>query len=288
MVFKKLLFGVFVMCGMAMAQGVSTQVVGISSVRGEYELNFSNVYEIPINPDIETMISLPPGYKITLAMPGSPDYVSANVLQNTLYLTRPVDHIIETNVIVHVVTPEGLEQKLVIRCIGSKKSAKVLAVQFTKANSSEVNRTIEAMKARYIEQLNAKMSTQEDGIKKTVFNETMSNGRSWFVHTDRKETGKEYDGAEVWVDGMINSGDNTYIYIIANVKQNACNVVALENVMVGKTTYEAQLVGVKELSEKEYYYCYSIPQLTIGKKAIKVNLLTRIWSKTHKITVKIS
>jgi len=66
------------------------------------------------------------------------------------------------------------------------------------------------------------------------------------------------------------------------------NMTVLENVMVGKTTYEAQLVGVKELSEKEYYYCYSIPQLTIGKKAIKVNLLTRIWSKTHKITVKIS
>jgi hypothetical protein len=287
MIFKKLLFGVFVMCGMAMGQ-VSTQVVEISSIRGEYELNFNNVYEIPINPDIETMISLPPGYKITLAMPGSPDYVSANVLQNTLYLTRPVDHIIETNVIVHIVTPEGLEQKLVIRCIGSRRSAKVLAVQFTKANSSEVNRTIEALKARYIEQMNAKMSAQEDGLKKAVFNETMSNARPWFVHTDRKETGTEYDGASVWVDGMVTSGDNTFIYLIANVKQDACNVIALENVKIGKATYDAQFVGVKELSDNEYYYCYSIPQIAVGKKAIKVNLMTRIWSKLHKITVKIS
>jgi hypothetical protein len=288
MVLKKLLFSVFILCGIASVQAVETQVVEISSIRGEYELNFSNVYAIPINPDIETMISLPAGYKITLAMPGSPDYVSANVLQNTLYLTRPVDHIVETNVIVHVLTPEGLEQKLVIRCIGSRKSAKVLAIQFTQANTSEVNRTVEAMKARYIEQLSAKMSTQEAGVKKAVYNETMSKARSWFVHTDRKKTGKEYDGAEIWIDGMANSGDNTFIYLIANVKNDACNVVNLESVKIKKSTYEAQLVGVKELSSTEYYYCYSIPQIAIAKKGVQIDLMARIWSKMHKITVKIS
>lgn len=284
--FKKMFLGVVVLCSVAMAQ--DAQVVEINGIRGEYELNVSNVYEIPINPDIETMISLPPGYKITLAMPGSPDYVSVNVLQNTLYITRPVDHVVETNVIVHIVTPEGLEQKLVIRCIGSKKSAKVLAVQFTRVNSSEVNRTIEAMKARYVEQLNAKMSAQEDSVKKNVFISTMVFTRSWFVHTDRKKTGVNYNGAEVWVDGMVNSGENTYVYMLANVKQGACDVISLINVMVGKASYDAVFVGSVDLTETETYYCYSIPQIPIGKKGRTIKLMTKIWSKMHKINVKIS
>ena len=284
--FKKMMLGVVVVCSIAMAQ--DAQVVEINGIRGEYELNVSNVYEIPINPDIETMISLPPGYKITLAMPGSPDYVSVNVLQNTLYITRPVDHVVETNVIVHIVTPEGLEQKLVIRCIGSKKSAKVLAVQFTRVNSSEVNRTIEAMKARYVEQMTAKMSAQEDSVKKNVFISTMVFTRSWFVHADRKKTGVNYNGAEVWIDGMVNSGDNTYVYLLANVKPGACDVVSLINVVVGKASYDAVFVGSVDLTEKETYYCYSIPQIPIGKKGLAIKLMTKIWSKIHKINVKIS
>ena len=265
------------------------QIVEINKIRGEYEINFETVFQVPIFPDIETMISMPPGYKITLAMPGSPDYVSANVLQNTLYLTRPVDHSVETNVAVHVITPDGLEEKLVLRCIGPKKSSnKVLAVQFTKPNSSELNRTVEAMKARYLEQLHAKMSAQEKDLSDIVFQKTMSYARSWFIHSNRKKISKEYKGAEVYVDGVINGEESTFIYMISSVKGGECDIIDLERVSIDKRKLTPQLIGYRELSKDEYYYCWSVPKVRIDGKSKKLRLFTKIWSKVHEITVKIS
>lgn len=286
---KRAVVQVFFWCAMIAGVAGAQNVVEINQVRGEYEINFQTVFEIPIYPDIETMISMPPGYRITLAMPGSPDYVSANVLQNTLYLTRPVDHAVETNVAVHVITPEGLEEKLMLRCKGFRKSKnKVLAVQFVKPNSSAMNRSIEAMKARYVEQLNAKMSAQEKALSDTVFNKTMADARSWFIHSGRKKVNREYKGAEVFLEGMINSGDNTYVYMVSTVKNGSCDIIDLERVSVGKKQLIAQLVGVRELGKNEYYYCWAIPQIKIDGKRKSVTFITRIWSKVCDFSAHIS
>jgi len=266
----------------------ATQIIKIENIRGSYQLNFEDVYEIPIYPDIETMIAFPPGYTVTLVMPGSPDYVSAHVIQNTIYLTRPVDHKIETNVTVHVVTPDGLEQKMVIRCVGSGSGKKVLAVQFTKPNTSEINRVVENMKARYTEQLSSELHQQEKELNNDIHEKTISDVRYLFINSSRKGRLKEYKGASVFLDGMLNSRDNTYIYLISSVKEGACDIVALEKVIIGKTQYSPVLISTQQLSENEYYSCWSIPQIVIPKKKEKVELFIKIWSKIESLIAEIS
>ena len=284
--YKKILFTVL-FCGFSL--NAATQVVQVDKIRGEYELNFAAVYEIPIFPDIETMVSLPPGYKITLAMPGSPDFVSVSLVQNTIYLTRPVDHEIETNVACHVITPEGLEEKLVIRCVGPRRNgAKVLAVQFTEPNSSEVNRVVESMKARYTDQLSAELSVQEKKLNTSIQKNAMSDLRYFFVNSDRKDISQEYKGAEVLFDGMVNSRSNTYVYFISTVKNGDCDIVTLESVIRGNSHLTPDLVGVKQLSANEFYYCYSIPQIQIPKKKTKIKFEIKIWSKMHTMSIKVS
>jgi hypothetical protein len=283
---KKIIFALL-LCAFSIS--AATQIVLVDRIRGEYELNFGAVYEIPIYPDIETMVALPPGYKITLAIPGSPDFVSVSVLQNTIYISRPVDHEVETNVVCHVITPEGLEEKLVIRCVGPRKSGvKVLAVQFTNPNSSETNRTIEAMKARYSDQLSAELSDQEKKLTKTIQKESMGDLRYFFVNSDRKDISEEYKGAEVLFDGMVNSKNNTYVYFISTVKNGDCDIVTLESVVRGNARLTPDLVGVKQLSANEYYYCYSIPQIQIPKKKMKIKFEIKIWSKIHTMSIKVS
>lgn len=269
--------------------GSATEVVQIEQIRGEYELNFGVIYEVPIYPDIETMIALPAGYKITLAMPGSPDYVSATVIQNTIYLTRPVDHRVETNVAVHVITPDGIEEKLMIRCVGPRKGTKVLAVHFTRPNTSEVNRIVESMRGRFTEQLNIELSRQEKRLNEDVHEKTLADARYLFIRSSRKKVRKEYKGAEVYLDGMINSRDYTYIYMVSTVKQGECDIVGLEKVSEGDKELTPELVSVQKLAEGAFYYCWSVPRLRVPeKKTMKVEFNVRIWSKVHTLSAKVS
>jgi hypothetical protein len=266
----------------------TTQIVRFDKIRGDYQLNWDCVYELPIYPDIETMIAFPQGYTITLVMPGSPDFVSANVVQNTIYITRPVDHDVETNVTVHVVTPDGVEEKLIIRCIGGNNKTKILAVNFQKPNTSELNRVVEGMKARYIEQLSSELSNQEKILNISIYNKTVSNVRYLFIHSARKKVRKEYKGAEVYLDGMINSGDNTYIFLISSVKNGPCDIVSLEKIITGTAKIDPILISTKQLTDGEFFYCWSIPQIQIPKKSKKVKFLIKIWSKIQTIKTVIS
>ena len=266
----------------------ATDIVKVTRIRGDYQLNFDAIYEIPIYPDIETMIAFPPGYTITLVMPGSPDFVSASVVQNTIYVTRPVDHVVETNLAVHIVTPDGIEQKLMIRCVGPRRGIKVLAVNFTLPNTSEINRIVENMKARYIEQLSAELSNQEKDLKNSIHLKTMTEARYLFVHSSRRRCSKEYKGATVFLDGLINSRDNTYIYLISSVKNGACDIVSLEKVICGSAKIDPELVSSRKISEHEYMYCFSIPQLQLPEKSAKVEFLLKIWSKNHTLSASIS
>lgn len=282
--YKKLFLGVLLFAVSVSA----TQIVRIDKIRGNFQLNFDDVYEIPIYPDIETMIAFPPGYTITLVMPGSPDYVSASVVQNTIYITRPVDHEIETNVAVHIVTPEGVEEKLIIRCVGPNRGTKVLAINFTQPNTSEINRVVETVKARYTEQLSAELAQQEKKLKISVHDKTLSEARYLFIHSSRRGVRQEYKGAEVFLDGMINSRDNTYIYLISTVKNGPCDIVTLDKVISGTAKIDPVLVATQKISDDEYFYCWSVPQLQIPKKSQKIKLLIKIWSKIHTLCAVIS
>ncbi|MBN2436247.1 MAG: hypothetical protein JXK07_13360 [Spirochaetes bacterium] len=276
-----------ILCSNAATQN-SPQIVRFDKIRGDYQLNWDCVYELPIFRDIETMISFPQGYTATLVMPGSRDFVGASLIENTVYITRPVDHDVETNVTIHIVTPDGVEEKLIIRCIGSRRGSKVLAVNFKKPNTSELNRVVEGMKARYVEQLSSQLSNQEKILNISIYNKTVSEVRYLFIRSSRKKVRKEYKGAVVYLDGMINSGDNTYIYLISSVKNGPCDIVSLEKIVTKTAKIDPVLISTKQLTNNEFFYCWSIPQIQIPKKSKKLKFFIKIWSKIEKINVVIS
>ena len=201
-------------------------IVVINQERGKYELDFNATYQTYIHQDIETAIILPVGYKFVACMPGSRDYVSAGPLQNTMYISCPVDHDVVTNLTLHVITPEGAEEKLIFKLYGRKTSPNVLAIEFERPNNSELNRTVEAVKARYTDQMNAKISEQEKNLNKTVHDGTIENARHFWIDP-RGDIKQEYKGADFYLDGMINSRGNTYVYIVSKNYRDGCDIIRL-------------------------------------------------------------
>ncbi len=261
--------------------------VKLDRQKGKYPLNFDAIYVLYVHNDIETSISLPPGFIFTGSMPGSIDYISVGTLQNTVYISKPVVDNIRSNLTLHVITPEGMKKKLVIEVIGKRNSPRVLSVDFTKPNSSELNQTIEHMKATYSEQLDAKLSAQERKLKEIIPEDSFKRSRPLFFGSHRGQIKESYKGASVWVDGVISSESDSYIYISSNIKFDNCNVIELLGVSVGQSFKgKAELVSVEQLN-KTVYYVYKTNRLPVKKKT-NIGFLLKIWSKTFKLKSKVS
>jgi hypothetical protein len=273
----------------------SGNVVVINQERGKYELDFNATYQTYIHQDIETAIILPVGYKFVACMPGSRDYVSAGPLQNTMYISCPVDHDVVTNLTLHVITPEGAEEKLIFKLYGKKASPNVLAIEFERPNNSELNRTVEAVKARYSDQMNAKISEQEKNLNKSVHNETIENARHFWIDP-RGDIRQEYKGAQFYLDGMINSRGNTYVYIVSKNYKDGCDIIRLISASDKKgkkdksIPVEPELLKVNDNGDGTFTYVYSMPEIAIPPlhKTKKIYLTVAIWSKNFTLKFKVS
>lgn len=272
-----------------LANAVTT--IPISEERGEYELNPLAVYELPLANDIQTIITLPPGYTLTWTQPGSVDFIAASQIQNTAYVSKAVDHSIETDLILHVTTPLNVEEKLVFRCTSAGKGQKVYAVHFTKPNTSEINRVVETMRIRYADQLNSKLTDEEKRLGVAIHDETMTDERNFFIAGHRKSIKKEYKGATVYLDGLTNSRNSTFIHLIASVNSDSFKIIQLIKV-IGPDKQELTPQALETIklpgSANEYYYTWEIPRIAIPKNKKTIDLLMQIWSKPQKMSFKIS
>ena len=258
-------------------------VVTINQERGKYDLDFSATYQTYITQDIETAIILPPGYKFVASMPGSRDFVSAGPLQNVMYISCPVDHDVLTNLTLHVITPEGVEEKLIFKLIGKKGSPRILAIEFERPNNSELNRTVEAIKARYTDQMNEKLTEQESDLHSSIHQQTISRSRHFFIKGKRGEIKAEHKGASFILDGLINSRGNTYVYLKSGYYQQGCEIIKL--LWIGErkqNSGNADFISVSENEDGSFTYVYAVPEISIPKhgKTKRIRMQASIWSKT--------
>ena len=262
--------------------------IDIRDARGRYQLNFDATYVTYINQDIETAITLPDGYTFTASMPGSRDFVSVGPLQNTIYISKPVNHPVLTNLTLHVETPEKTQERLIFELVGNDKSPKVYAIAFDRPNSSERNRTIEAIKTKYTQQLAAKLSEQEKSITETFTEGTLKESYPLFFNCHRGDISEDYKGATVFLDGIITHEQNSYVYMRSTVKREDCNVVRLVSVKVDKFyNSPAELISTEENADGTINLVYRIQALPTKKKT-KVKFDIEIWSKKFTLTQKIS
>jgi hypothetical protein len=221
---------------------VLAQTQAIVSKRGKYQLNFDVTYRLPVVRGIQTMLELPSGYTYTGTVIGAGYYVSVSELQNVMYMTKLAEDNFETNIIFHIVTPEGFEKKLILTVFGSDKESAVYAVQFENPNVSEINNIIREMKARYDEQVAEALSEQEKLVRKATYKKTISQVRTMEIKTGKR--GKKVfgnKGVKGFVDGIYNSEGTSYIRIISNV-ENECDKLSLVKISLGKNSRECFFV----------------------------------------------
>jgi len=263
----------------AMSYGVIEEVV-IKEARGEYILDFHKTYVTYISQDYETAVTIPEGYKFTAMMPGSRDYVSASPIQNTMYISCPVNEEARTNLTIHIKTPEGANEKLIFRLISAKSAPKILAIHFLEPNFSALNHTVEMMKSRYQDQMSATLAEQEEKLKKDVHDTALANQQIWFLDQNRKDIKIQYKGADVALDGMTNSRSDTYIYLSTTIKNGSCDVINLNTIEINKIKKVVESVAINEVRTGEYVYVYRCSQIPFPKKKkLKMKLDLTIWSK---------
>jgi len=227
---------VVLLCLIFVISAFSSQAY-ITKQRGKYQLNFDVTYRVPVARGIQTMIELPNGYTFTGTVIGAGYYVSVSELQNVMYMTKLAEDTFETNIIFHIVTPEGFEKKLIMTVWGANKENAVYAIQFDDPNVSEINNIVREMKTRYDEQVAIALSEQEKRVKTTTYNEAMSEIRTMQIKT-KKRGRKLFDnkGVEGFVDGIYNSKGVTYVRVISNVPYDNCQKLRLIKISSQKNT----------------------------------------------------
>ena len=161
-------------------------------------------------------------------------------------------------------------------------------------NSSEVNRTIEAMKATYQQQMNQGLSKQEGELNEKVHDNTMLNARPWFVNGRHGKVHADFNGAKCWIDGMINSRNATFIYVTSTIKKDECDIIQLTAIKIKKAVRTVELAGIITNDDQTYTYCYKTTPILFEElkdhsyKSIGIEYIFVIWSKTIKEKATIS
>lgn len=270
---------------------VSAGEFNIKDNRGEYLLDFMFTYTVPVQIDIETLIDFPDGYIPTFVLAGSDHLISAEVVQKAVYITKATrERFSETSLTIHVQCPDGRNRKVLFKVVGNTNN-KVYAVHFQEQGFNELNQAIQEVKARYTEQLKAAVSNEERRVTLESFNSTIIKSMPVFFRKHRKKISITEKGATAWIEGVINCDNESFIYILGNVKNGPCDVIKLKAVSIGKGSIPCELMSTSELVDG-YLYIYRMTSLPVSlakkTKKTKIRFVFEIWSKEKTKKTKIS
>jgi len=261
------------------------QLVQLFEPRGTYTLDFDKIYETVASLDIETAVTLPEGFTFSLDRPGSIDFINAFVMQNTLFFTRTIDHRIATSIICNVLTPSGETRNLVFKIRGGAAEPAVYAIHFVQSEGS--SREIESLKAHYAAQMTTALAKKETDLNQSVHRSTLANAVPAFFRCHRRDLKMEYKGAAVYVDGLIFSRNDAYIYLQTNIRKDNCDIIKLLGIKEKANTLPAELVDVHENIDGTWSYIYKTA-LQPGSRKTRVRLIFEIWSKKFGLSTTIS
>jgi len=264
------------------------QVYYLIEPRGTYVLDFDKTYETVASLDVETMVSLPKGYTFSLNRPGSIDFINAFVMQNTLFFTRTIDHAIATSIVCNVITPEGETKNLIFKIRGGVKGDPVVyAIHFTVLEKKQEAVAVEEKSCDA--EVEAAVAANTKELNKSVYENTMVEALPAFFNHRRGSMRIEYKGATVFINGVIFTRGEAYVYLYANVKKDMCDIVKLLKITQGQADLPADHVSTTENMDGTWAYVYKVPlQMPERNKRSRIQFVFEIWSKVLSYTAYIS
>jgi len=259
-------------------EGPNHAVYYLTAQRGTYLLDFDKIYETVASLDHETVVTLPKGYAFSLARSGSIDFINVFVIQNELRFTRTIDHAINTSITCNVITPEGESKTLIFKIKGGPafRDSIVYGIHFTVPKKQDVQET--PLAELCAESVNFAVAKKEQEMNEDVHRSTMVEAVPAFFSVHRKQAKVEHKGAAAFINGIIFSRSEAYIYILSNVRRDQCDVVKLLGIKQGRNELTADFVDLFENLDGTWSYVYRAP-LQQPKKRSKIQFIFEIWSK---------
>jgi len=272
---------------------VHAEEVNIRESRAEHLLDFDITYVLPVQLDIETLVDFPEGYIPTFVLAGSDQLISAEVVQKTVYIAKATrEKFTETSLTIHVQCPDGKNKKLLFKIVGNT-NIKVYGLQFQEQGWNELNQAIIEVQSRYNKQLAATLSQEEKRVSKQSFETTIKSIMPFFVKKHRRGISVREKGAVAWIEGVLSSNDETYIYVSSNVRNGSCDIVALQSVSLRnkKSSIPCELTHTQDIQDGFLYIYRTAPfPLSLGNKVKKTKVIFnfKMWSKNKSAKCQIS
>ncbi|MCL2690602.1 MAG: hypothetical protein FWE57_12270, partial [Chitinispirillia bacterium] len=182
----------------------------------------------------------------------------------------------------NVITPEGEAKTLVFKIRGGPKEPVVYAIHFV-TEKKEITEE-KPLAQRCAETVNFAVAKKEKELNESVHRSTMAEAVPAFFSVHRKQAKVEHKGAIAYINGIIFSRSEAYIYIMSNVKRDNCDIIKLLSIKQGKNELMTDLIDMFENVDGTWSYVYRASLQPPSKKS-RIEFVFEIWSKrmTYKI-----
>jgi hypothetical protein len=268
-----------------LAPAFSADKFAITSTKGVYPLYWDAIYTVNVCNGFSTVIEAPPGYIVQQVILGDSKLFRSENFDTRVVVKKVAPDTARTNMVLILQGPERVDKNVTFELTG-QPSPHVSNIQFSIPTDRELNATLEAAKARYMEQMNQALADQEDKLKRDVNLQTMKEVISFRFGDYPDETSTKKLGAEVFLNAVLNSNGAGYIYFSTNAEDPNCQVVSLQSVKGKDLSKTVKLIHSYVDKGWTYYVYQTTPFPKTGKK-IKYDFVFKIYQETATITAKI-
>ena len=241
---------------------------------GDYFLYWSTLYTMYLATDGIGVIELPAGYALQSALIGNSNLFKVYQEKNRVTIKKAAFDDVGTTLVLIVGTPAGETNTVAIDVRAGKASTSL--ARFVIPTNRTTNRVVEEVRARYMDQMNSKLQSQEMMLGTSVWEAAMAEQQIFRIPQDLDETEESWKGATFRVDAVANSRDESFVYMSTDVDNGECQVVDLVDIRDVDGIIRKQVVLFKvQRVGKRTQLIYRTSRLTPGKWKFHV----RIWSK---------
>lgn len=250
------------------------KVIAMTSRIGEYYLYWNTLYTLTLANDGVSVIEPPEGYTILSAIIGAGKLFGLQQEKNRITLKKLAFDDVGTNLVLVVSGPSGDQHSINIDIKSGKQTSSI--VRFVVPTNRAVNKVVEQVKARYLDQMNTKLKSQEASLNGSVWEQTMRDQEIFRIPQDLDETEESWKGASYRIDAVTNSRDEAFIYTSTDAEDKECQIVELLTIedMKGVIKKKAELWVVRKKG-KRTQLIYKTSRMTEGNWLFHI----KIWSK---------
>jgi len=257
----------------------------ITATKGVYPLYWDAIYTVNVSNAYSTVIEAPPGYVVQQVILGDSKLFHSENFDSRVVIKKIAPDSARTNMILILQGPEKVDKNVTFELTGAA-APHVSNIQFSIPSDRELNATLEAAKAHYMEQLNQALADQEAKLKQDVAVQTMKEVVSFRFGEYPDGTSTKELGAKVYLNAVLNSGGAGYIYFSTDAEDPNCQVVSLQSVKGKDLNKSVKLIHSHVEKGWTYYVYQTTPFPKTGKKT-KYDFEYKIYQEHATITAKI-